>query len=71
MRSIKSRFGLTTIGVGDRLVWNAHKWFIVDFAEDNDVVVRLEGTPDVATLPDSLVAELVGEYRIWQCYYLR
>jgi hypothetical protein len=52
-----------TITCGDRFLWHAFKWYIVEIAKD-EIIVRLEGTSDVATLPEMLVAELVEEFQL-------
>lgn len=65
----QKKVGTTIIRHGDRFLWNSFKWFVIDFLDD-DVVVRFEGTGDVATLPETLVAELVDDFNcssmIWR-----
>jgi hypothetical protein len=57
--------GNSVIACGDRFLWNTFKWYVLDFVEqDKDVVVRLEGTADVAILPELLVGELVEEFNL-------
>lgn len=65
-KAIKTRDGEDAfIAHGDRFLWSTFKWYVVDFLDaDNDVVVRLEGTGDVATLPEMLVGELVEEFNL-------
>jgi len=70
MRTVETKYRKTTIRIGDRFMWDCHKWYVLEFQGD-EVVARLEGTPDVALLPESLVAELVGQWQEWQTYYLR
>ncbi len=53
------------IGYSDRFIWNTFKWYIIDFLEkEKQVVVRLEGTADVAVLPYLLVGRLVKEFSL-------
>jgi hypothetical protein len=65
-RTITNREGgESIIAHGDRFLWHTFKWYVVEFLDqDKDVVVRLEGTADVATLPEMLVGELVEEFNL-------
>ncbi len=59
----QKKIGTMVVRHGDRFLWNSFKWFVIDFLEEDcEIVVRLEGTGDVATLPETLVAELVEEF---------
>lgn len=70
-RVVKNREGRETVlAYGDRFLWHTFKWYIVDFVEaEKDVVVRLEGTADVVTLPELLVGELVEDFNLSTMYW--
>jgi hypothetical protein len=70
VKKVANKYGTTTVKHGDRFLWNTHKWYVVEFLDDGFIVVRLEGTADVATLPELLVSELVDEYN-YSSYYWR
>lgn len=60
----------TLVRHGDRFLWHSYKWFVVDFLNESDeIVVRMEGTSDVALLPDEVVAELVEEFNYSGMYW--
>lgn len=63
-KTVKSHTGAdVTIARGDRFLWNTFKWYVVEFLEkDYDVVIRLDGTADVAIVPETLVGELIEKF---------
>ena len=68
MRTVQTNNSKVTIRTGDRFLWNEHKWFILEFPDDDadNVVIKLDGTSDVTLMPEILVAELVDEYHLYE-----
>lgn len=50
---------------GDRFLLHTFRWYVTEFLnEKKSVVVRLEGTADIAVLPEELVGKLVDDFNL-------